>query len=155
MWRGKKKSFLFETALGCVPVDRQKGMTMETTKKVLSLLKDKQTVGIFPEGTRHNSGVSEDMSVKNGACLFALKTKTPILPCYIVNRQKPFSKNTLIVGEPFELNDFYDKKIDKDILNDCSEILVKKLNDLKVSYEKMIEEKSIIKQLKKQKKHKK
>lgn len=155
LWKGKKKSFLFDTALGCIPVDRQKGMTMETTKKVLSLLKDNHTIGIFPEGTRHNSGVSEDMAVKNGACMFALKTKTPLLPCYIVKKQKAFSKNVLIIGKPFELNEFYDKKIDKDVLNSCGKLLIEKLNELKSNYDKMIEEKALIKQLKKQQKNKK
>ena len=155
LWKGKKKSFLFDTALGCIAVDRQKGMTMDSTKKVLNLLNNNQTVGIFPEGTRHNDGVSEDMSVKNGACMFALKTKTPILPCYIVKKQKAFSKNILLVGEPFELSEFYCKKIDKEVLNGCSQVLVEKLNNLKQNYEKMLEEKAIIKQLKKEKKYKK
>ena len=154
LWKGKKRSFLFDTTLGCIPVDRQKGMTMDTTKKVLSLLKDNKTVGIFPEGTRHNSGVNEDMSVKNGACMFSLKTKTPILPCYIAKKQKAFSKNVLVVGEPFELSDFYDKKIDKEVLNLCSAILVEKMNALKQNYDKMVEEKELIKKLKKQQKNK-
>lgn len=148
LWKNKKKSFLFDSVLGCIPVDRQKGLTIDTTKKIINILKDGQTIGIFPEGTRHNSGISEDMSVKNGAVMFALKTKTPILPCYIEKKQKAFSKNTLIIGKPFELCNFYDQKITKDVLNDCSEVVIKNLNDIKQSYEKMLEEKKIVKQLK-------
>ena len=84
--------------------------------------------------------------------MFAIKTKTPILPCYIVKKQKAFSKNILLIGEPFELAEFYGSKIDKDVLNNCSQILIEKLNNLKQEYEKMIEEKAIVKRLKKEKK---
>lgn len=148
LWRGKEKTFLFDTALGCIPVDRKKGMTMETTKKVLNILKENKTIGIFPEGTRHNNGVNEDMDVKNGACMFALKTQSPILPCYIAKKHKIFTKNVLIVGKPFELSEFYGQKMTKEVLSACSDILVKNLNDIKLSYERMLEEKQILKQLK-------
>ena len=152
LWKGKEKSYLFDNVLGCIPVDRQKGLTMSTTKQVFSLLSQNKTVGIFPEGTRDNAGVSSDMQVKNGACMFAIKTKTPILPCYLANKQKAFKKNVLIIGKPFELSQFYDKKIDKDVLNAGGDVLVEQLNQIKNDYEKWFTEKQLVKKIKKQKK---
>lgn len=147
LWRGKEKSFLFETVLGCIPVDRSKGLTLTATKQVYALLKNNESLGLFPEGTRHHEE-GEDMAVKNGACMFAIKTKTPLLPCYILKKPKPFSFNKIIVGEPFELNDFYDKKLDKDTLNEASKVLIEKITSLKINYEKKIEEKKSKKQAK-------
>lgn len=152
LWKGKEKSYLFDDVLGCIPVDRTKGLTINATKKIMSLLSNSKSVGIFPEGTRDNAGISSDMQVKNGACMFAIKSKTPILPCFLANKQKAFKKNALIIGKPFELSQFYDKKMDKDVLNEAGEILVKKLNEIKEGYEKWLAEKLLIKKIKKQKK---
>ena len=104
LWKGKEKSFLFDTILGCIPVDRAKGITMSATKKIYEVLKNEQTLGLFPEGTRY-ADTEHELAVKNGACMFALKTKTPILPCFIAKHQKPFRRNKLIIGEPFELTE--------------------------------------------------
>ena len=64
-------------------------------------------------------------------------------------KPKPFRKTNLVIGEPFEFSDFYNKKLDKDTLNTAGEILIKKLKDLKLGLENMKMEKSIIKKLKK------
>ena len=133
LWGKNGKSFLFETALGCIPVDRSKGLTMSATKKIYEGIKNGDTIGLFPEGTRL-SGNDHEIAVKNGSCMFAVKTKTPIIPCYILKHQKPFRFNKLIVGEPFELSDYYDKKLDKETLDDASQIIVEKLTELKENY---------------------
>ena len=75
------------------------------------------------------------MAVKNGACMFAIKTKTPILPCFILKHQKLFRFNKLIVGEPFELSEYYDKKLDKETLDEASQVIIEKLTALKTDYE--------------------
>jgi len=134
LWKGKEKSLLFETALGCIPVDRSKGLTMAATKKIYEVLKNNETLGLFPEGKRF-SGTEHEMSVKNGACMFAIKTKTPILPCFILKHQKLFRFNKLIVGEPFELSEYYDKKLDKETLDEASQVIIEKLTALKTDYE--------------------
>lgn len=145
LWNGKEKSFLFENVLGCIPVDRSKGLTLTATKQIYALLKNQECLGLFPEGTRHHEE-GEDMSVKNGACMFAIKTKTPLLPCYILKKPRPFRFNKIIVGEPFELSDFYDKKLDKDTLNEASKILIEKITSLKTNYEMRKEKKKNKKQ---------
>ena len=44
---------------------------------------------------------------KTGPAMFALKTKTPIRPFYI-QKAKKGKKRYIIVGEEFELSDFYE-----------------------------------------------
>lgn len=110
---------------GGIPVNR-KSVELSTVKKCLSILKEDKKLFIFPEGTRN-----EDMSeVKNGAVMFAIKTKTPIVPVYIKKKPKVFSFNKITYGEPFDLSEFYDKKLDKDVLNSASEIMENKIKDL-------------------------
>lgn len=144
------KSFFFDNILGCIPVDRSKGLTITETKKVYTILKDNQCLGLFPEGTRVTEE-NNNIAVKNGACLFSIKTRTPILPCCIYKKQKIFKKNILLIGKPFELTDFYDKKLDKDTLNEASNILIDKILGLRKEYEDFFKEKELIKSMKKNK----
>ena len=150
LWKGKNKSFLFDNVLGCLPVDRSKGLSIQETKNIFSIIDKKQNIGIFPEGTRSSNEVAEDLSnIKNGACIFAIKTKTPILPCFFINKPKVFKKNYLLIGKPFELTEFYDKKLSKEVLSEAGSILMNKLNLLKEEFNLMMQEKQIIKKLKK------
>lgn len=150
LWKNKEKSFLFDNVLGCIPVDRAKGLTISATKKIYSIIENGENLGLFPEGKRY-SDTNHDIAVKNGACIFSIKTKTPLLPCFFMKHQKPFVKNTLLIGKPFELKEFYDKKLDKETLAAASQIVIEKLTTLKTEYEDYLREKALVKQLKKNK----
>ena len=151
LWKGKEKSYLFDNVLGCIPVDRSKGLTLSATKEIYNLLNSNQSLGLFPEGKRY-ADTEHDISVKNGACMFAIKTKTPILPCFFVKHPRFFRFNRLLIGKPFELSEFYGKKLNKETLNSASEIIIQKLTALKEEFDNARKEKELIKMLKKQKK---
>ena len=122
--------------LGCIPIDRQ-NTDITATKEILKTLKDNKTVGIFPQGTRTQD---EDMEIKSGVCMFAIKSKAPIVPIYIKKKPKLFIFNTIYVGEPFELDKFYDQKLTKEVLEEASKIVVEKFEELKTRYEKKKED---------------
>lgn len=149
LWKGKEKSYLYDKFLGCIKVDRQKGLTLSNMKDVYKYLNKNQCIGIAPEGTRIENGLSENSNIKHGACLIAIKTKTPILPCFIEKKPKLFRRNSLVIGKPFEFNEFYNQKLDKETLNAAGDILLTKLTELKSLLERQKEEKEIIKTLKK------
>lgn len=153
LFNKKSNSFLFKNILGAIPVDRSKGVTISQLKEIVALLKNNENLGIFPEGTRKEE-FNENENIKGGACFFSIKTKTPILPCYIVKKQKPFKKNVLLIGKPFEFTEFYNLKLDKEVLNKADTTLKHKLATLFESYKNYMEEKKLVKQLKKQKKSK-
>lgn len=153
LFNKKGNSFLFKNILGAIPVDRSKGVTISQLKEIVTLLKNNENLGIFPEGTRKEE-FNENENIKGGACFFAIKTKTPILPCYIVKKQKPFKKNVLLIGKPFEFTEFYNLKLNKEVLDKADNILKHKLATLFESYKNYMEEKKLVKQLKKQKKSK-
>lgn len=54
---------------------------------------------IFPEGTRVKEG--EENDGKTGAIMLALRTGTPILPCYCEKRRRPFQRTAIVFGEPY------------------------------------------------------
>ena len=72
-------------ALGTIPVDRGK-VSLETLKESLRVLKNGEILGIFPEGTRVKNG--ERKKPMEGFVVFALKTKSPILPVHIEGEYK-------------------------------------------------------------------
>lgn len=120
----------FLRSIGCVSIDRQ-GTDIKAMKTTLELLKNNKTVAIFPQGTRAHT---EDFDIKNGVCMFAIKAKAPIVPIYIKKKPRLFCINKIYVGEPFELREFYDKKLTKEVLDEAGEVVTKKYNELKDKY---------------------
>ena len=132
----KKFASWYLKGLGCIPIDR--GTTdITATKEILKTLKNNKTIGIFPQGTRSED---EDMEIKSGVCMFAIKSKAPIVPIYIKKKPKLFIFNTIYVGEPFELDKFYDQKLTKEVLDEAAKIVVEKFEELKTRYEKKKED---------------
>ena len=101
---------------------------------------------------------SENNQLKHGVALFSLKTKSPIVPAYFVKKTNAFTFNTLLVGKPIELynmEEFKDKKIDREVLEQASKIVKKEMNTLYKNYLKEKEDKKkkkLEKKLKKQNK---
>ena len=51
-------------------------------------------------------------------------------------KQKPFVLNTLRFGKPFTLEEFYDKKLDKNVLDEAGKILENKILENKIENKK-------------------
>lgn len=118
----------FLRQLGAIKIDREK-VDIQATKKCLKLLKDKKRLVIFPEGTRNK--INQDLQeIKNGSAMFAIKSKTPIIPVHIEKKAKLFHRNKLIIGEPFELSKFYDLKINSEVLTKASKVIEEKMQEL-------------------------
>lgn len=89
------------TQFGAFPVKRG-GVSKETIKLSLSILKDGKVMGIFPEGTRNASG----SEAKKGAALFALRSDAAVVPVAIVTDYKLFRPLVLMYGKPLDLTEF-------------------------------------------------
>ena len=50
------------------------------------------------------------LPLKYGSSMFSIKTKTPVLPMVFLKKPKLFRKNYLVIGQPFELNEYYGTK---------------------------------------------
>lgn len=116
------KSSMFKNALftwvlhigDVIPVNREKN-DIEAMKRSIKALKNREVLGIFPEGTR--KGMEKNLDAKNGAAFMALRTKTKVIPIGIQGTFKPFTKVYLNYGKPLDFSEYYGKEKDKEILN--------------------------------------
>lgn len=121
LFRNKFSNWFF-TKMRAYPV-KQNSSDLNAVKKTLRLLSNEQAVCIFPEGQRLKFKKEDDEDIKNGVAMFALKTKSPIVPTYFVNKTLLFRFNKLIIGKPFnlsEIEEFAGKKINKELLDKAS-----------------------------------
>ncbi len=111
---GKKELFKIPvlkqliTALGAFPVDRG-GSDVGAIRKTISLIENRELVGMFPQGTRHPNVDPRTTEVKNGAGMIAYRAKCDVIPVYIKtknNHTMLFRKTTVIFGEPIAYDEF-------------------------------------------------
>ena len=88
----------------------------EALRKGLSILKEGNVLGLFPEGTRSKTGeIGKGLA---GAGFFALRTEALVLPCAIIGPYKPFKKLKIVFGKPIDLTEArLTKKSAEDITN--------------------------------------
>ena len=84
-------------AINCLPVDRE-NLSMDTYHTILSLLKKEKMVLFFSEG-RLNFTDNNVKDYKMGTAFFAAMANAPIVPVYIVRREKFWKRTDLIVGK--------------------------------------------------------
>ena len=88
-------------ALGAFSVDRG-GSDVAAIKKTINMLKDGESVVMFPQGTRHKGVDPKTTSVKFGCSMIAQKAEVGVLPVFIKvknHRVKIFRKTLVIIGK--------------------------------------------------------
>ncbi|SFX01257.1 1-acyl-sn-glycerol-3-phosphate acyltransferase [Thermoactinomyces sp. DSM 45891] len=83
--------------VGTFPVKRGGGDS-QALKASIRILREGKVLGIFPQGTRDNSG--EIRKVHVGAAMFALRTNSPLVPVAIIGPYRLFRKIRIVYGEP-------------------------------------------------------
>lgn len=93
--------------LGMFPVNRG-NVDVKAIKTALGYINDGEVVGIFPQGTRRPGVDPKETPAKEGTAMLAYHTKCRVLPAFIKTKKrklKPFSKATVIIGKPIELDE--------------------------------------------------
>ena len=103
-------------------------------------LKNGEKISIYPEGTR-NKTERELLDFKGGAAMMAIKAKAPIIPMAIYKKPRFFRMTHIIVGEPFELSEYYGVKMTEETLAEADAKLYQKILDLKAEHTRFLEEK--------------
>ncbi|MBO5345071.1 MAG: 1-acyl-sn-glycerol-3-phosphate acyltransferase [Clostridia bacterium] len=122
----------FAKKYGGIKIDRQ-GNDVNAIKESLKVLRNNKKLVIFPEGTRTNNENMELGEVKQGVAMFAIKAKVQIVPMFIVRKPKVWRRNKVVIGQPFELTEFYGKKLSAEDLSQATEIVAKKMEELRES----------------------
>ena len=107
----------FFNKLDMIPVDRH-NMDMHAVRACLKTLKEGRVLGIFPEGTRHKKGVTEDL--ESGIAMIALRSKAPLVPAYMSAKPRLFRRIHLYYGAPIQTAALAEKGINKET---CDELL--------------------------------
>jgi 1-acyl-sn-glycerol-3-phosphate acyltransferase len=93
--------------LHAFPVKR--GMSdREALRRAISLLKDGEVMGLFPEGTRSKTG--ELGKGFSGAGFFALKGEAHVVPCAIIGPYKLFTRVQVVYGPPIDMTPYRERK---------------------------------------------
>ena len=93
--------------LGAYPIDRSGGNT-GTIKDTIRMLREGETVCIFPQGTRRRGQAIAETPLKTGAAMISVKAGVPIIPVKVKmkdHRFRPFRKNELVIGKPISLEE--------------------------------------------------
>lgn len=86
------------------------GNDVRTVLEAIKCLKNGEKVAISPEGTRNKTD-AEMLPFHHGASAIAIRTKTPIVPVMLYKKPRYFRMAHVLVGEPFELSEYYDRKL--------------------------------------------
>lgn len=99
---------------------------VQAVKQALAVLKNGESLMLFPEGTRVKPG--KTVEPKSGAVLFATRTQTPILPIYLQQKRFPFSPLRCVIGEPYLPSE--EKKLPPEELHRLTRELMEKIYKL-------------------------
>lgn len=116
----------------CIPAKRD-GSDVNAVKECMRVLKSGGVVNIFPEGTRNHS-YKELLPFKSGAAALSIKTRTPIVPIVKISKVKPFRRTHVVIGDPIEFNRFYGKKVTKEELDECDNILREAVQNMRLAF---------------------
>lgn len=110
--------------LNAFPVKR--GMSdREALRKGLAILKEGNVLGIFPEGTRSETGeLGKGLA---GAGFFALRTDAQVVPCAVIGPYQKFKKLKIVYGKPI---DFTEVRKNKTSAEDATELIMTEIRKL-------------------------
>lgn len=115
--------------LGAFPVKRG-GVSKESIKTALNILRSGNVMGIFPEGRRSQG--EEGGIGKRGAATFALRSDAAVIPVAIVGNYKLFRKTRVIYGAPLDLSEFKEGGV-ADAAEQATERIMSRISELKKS----------------------
>jgi 1-acyl-sn-glycerol-3-phosphate acyltransferase len=101
LYKNKLMTFMLER-MHCIRVDKD-NFSMASFHETVDRLKEGKAVVIFPEGQVNQGDGREVQAFKSGAILMAHRASAPILPVYIVKREKWYRTQRVVVGEPFDV----------------------------------------------------
>ncbi len=112
--------------IGTFPVKR--GVPDKSAiRKSLNILNNDKALCMFPEGTRIKTGKLGE--AKPGVTLIALMSKSPILPVAIKHSDENNKSLQVSIGKPFLLDDYYDKKLNRDQKDEVGELIMDKIGE--------------------------
>ena len=127
----------FVRRVKAIPVSRD-GNDVRAVMNGLKCLKNGDKLAIYPEG-RRNKVSAELQPFESGSAMLAIRAKAPIVPVVIYKRPKLFRKNYAIIGEPFELSEYYGVKLTDEILREADNKISERMKQLRADFVAQLE----------------
>lgn len=106
-------------SMHAILVDRH-NTDMEAMRACMKTLREGNILGIFPEGTRYNKGLMDEL--ETGAAMLALRSGVPVIPVYIPRKLRLFRPVDCYVGEPIPYGDLREQGINAE---SCTQLLTR------------------------------
>ena len=104
-----------------IPVNRD-GNDVRALLDCFKCLKNGEKVLVFPEGKRNKTDEIM-LPFKSGAAVMAIRTKSPIVPIVVYTKPRFFRCTHILIDEPFELSEYYDRKLTEEEILEADEKL--------------------------------
>ncbi len=116
---------------GCIKIDRNIA-DIAAIRKATQTLKHKRAITIFPEGTVRRDEEQDLTEIKAGVIFLASQTGVPIIPAYSLKPRHWYNRRTVVVGRPFRISDYTDKKfLSVPEMDEIAKALIGKINECK------------------------
>lgn len=115
-------------SLGAFPISRG-DIDLDAIKTAIKLLKNGETVIMFPHGRRIKP--DEDVPIKEGAVMIALRSKVKIVPIYISGEYKFRHKLTVRFGEAVSYDEYVGSKVTVEKQRELADELWEKMKALR------------------------
>ena len=122
-----------------IPVNRD-GSDVRAILECFKCLKNNEKIAIYPEGTRNKTD-EELLPFKHGAATIAIRAKVPIVPIVIYKKPRLFRCAHILIGEPFEFSEYYDRKLSEEELSQADERLRQMMLDMKAAHTEYLQSK--------------
>lgn len=125
----------FLKSMNAIPIKRG-APDRRALRQAIEVLENQGVIGIFPEGTRSQSG--ELSKAYHGAAMLAIKGRAKVIPVGCVNTPQAFSfggwKNSVIIkyGDVVTYNEEYGDKVNTAALEAISQDLMHRISGLLV-----------------------
>ena len=105
------------TDMHMIIVDRHNS-DMEAMRTCMQAIRAGESLGIFPEGTRHHQGLMDEL--ESGVGLIAMRANVPLIPVYITPKFHFFHRTRCYFGSPIDFSDLREQGLNKDT---CAQLL--------------------------------
>ncbi len=104
---------------------------LKSLKHAVEVLNRDEVLGIFPQGRRvKQSPVIDRGEMFSGMAFIALKAKSDIIPVMFTRPPLVFRRNILKVGEPIKYEDYKERRLKQDVLEEITDELCARMNGL-------------------------
>ena len=136
LFSNKFNSYFLRKLFRTIPIDREQ-MERATLRTIYRLLKTKEILLMFPEGTRSFDGKLQEAKI--GIGMIAYNAQAPIIPVYVNGshdilprdaKRVHFKRCSVFFGPPVELSQFYQMEKSKELYKTISEKIMEAIAKL-------------------------